>query len=70
MRSVRSCDSLDGAVDEPNTAFHLIGSDDPWALYSPSTNAEVSALETQVQETLLRTILDKHNQSVNNEAKM
>lgn len=37
--------------------FSLLGQDDPWQLYSPTTEAEISAVEKDVQQRMLHSLL-------------
>jgi glycerol-3-phosphate O-acyltransferase 3/4 len=45
------------ASDEHSTPFSLLGQDDPWQLYAPTTEAEVSALENDVQQRIFHNLL-------------
>jgi glycerol-3-phosphate O-acyltransferase 3/4 len=44
--------------------FSLLGSEDPWQLYSPTTEAEVSALENQVQQQIFHNLVAASASSV------
>jgi hypothetical protein len=59
-RSASTTSTAKPPLTQQQSAFHLVGSDDPWALYSPTNAEELAAQEHEVQRLVLNNILESN----------